>query len=150
MIDLSNLKPAPKSRKNRKRVGRGPGSGSGKTAARGVKGQKSRSGGYIPRGFEGGQMPLVRRLPKRGFINIFRTRVAIVNVGQIAEQFGEGAVVDEAALRDARLVQGRYEVIKLLGDGEIQHGLTIKVHRASSAATTKIEAAGGKVEVIGG
>src|SRR5690606_9336862 len=123
--------PSPGSTKARKRVGRGPGSGLGKTAGRGVKGQKSRSGGYIPRGFEGGQMPLARRLPKRGFTNIFRTRVVIVNIGELANRFGEGAVVDEAALREARLVKGRCDAIKLLGEGEIGHALTIKVHRAS-------------------
>lgn len=149
MYDLSNLKPAEGSRKKRKRKGRGPGSGNGKTAGKGHKGQKSRSGGSIPRGFEGGQMPLARRVPKRGFFNKFASDVAIVNVRDLA-RFEAGTVVDEASLREIGLVRGQVDAIKLLGQGEIDRALTVKVHRVSGSARAKIEAAGGQVEVLGG
>lgn len=149
MYDLSNLKPAAGSRKKRKRIGRGPASGNGKTAGKGQKGQKSRSGGYIPLGFEGGQMPLQRRIPKRGFHNKFSKTVAIVNVRDLM-RFDADSTVDEAALREAGLVRGQFDAIKLLAQGDIDRALTVKVHRASGAATAKIEAAGGQVEVLGG
>lgn len=150
MHDLSNLKPAPASTRKRKRKGRGPASGNGKTAGRGQKGQKSRSGGGVAPGFEGGQMPLIRRVPKRGFNNTkFATRVAEVNISDLA-RFEAGAVVDEPALREARLVRGQIDKIKLLGNGEIDKALTVRVGAASAGARAKIEAAGGTVEVIGG
>lgn len=149
MIDLSNLSPPKGATRPRKRVGRGPGSGLGKTAGRGQKGQKSRSGGSVPPGFEGGQMPLSRRLPKRGFRNKFRTRVAIVNLDKLTS-FEAGATVDEASLKEAGLVGGRYDVIKVLGEGDLDRALTVKVHRVSAGAKQKIEQAGGKVEVVGG
>lgn len=150
MNDLSNLSPASGSTRPRKRRGRGPGSGLGKTCGRGVKGQKSRSGGKIAVGFEGGQMPLTRRLPKRGFTNNFASRVAIVNLGDISKAFEGGAVVDEAALREKSLLSGRWDAIKVLAKGEIDKALTFKLHRFSKSARVKIEEAGGSVEVIGG
>lgn len=150
MHDLSNLKPAAGSTRKRKRKGRGPGSGNGKTAGRGMKGQKSRSGGGVAPGFEGGQMPLIRRVPKRGFNNKkFATVVAEVNVGSLA-RFDAGTVVDEALLREARLVRGKCDAVKILGNGELDRALTVKVNAISAGAKTKIEAAGGTVEVIGG
>ena len=142
--DLSPLKGA---RKKRKRVGRGPGSGHGKTSCRGHKGQKSRSGGSIPPGFEGGQMPLQRRLPKRGFTNIFRKDYALINVRDL-EEFGPNADLDIEALSKAGLVKRLKDGVKLLGEGEISHPVTIKVHKVSKTAKEKIEAAGGKVEIL--
>ena len=150
MHDLSNLKPASGATRKRKRKGRGPASGNGKTAGRGQKGQKSRSGGGVAPGFEGGQMPLIRRVPKRGFNNKkFARVVAEVNVGELA-RFEAGSVVDEATLREARLVRGKCDAIKVLGNGELGHALTVKVDAVSAGAQKKIEAAGGTVEVIGG
>jgi large subunit ribosomal protein L15 len=149
MIDLSNLQAPPGSNKKRKRVGRGQGSGQGRTAGRGQKGQKSRSGGKIPVGFEGGQMPLSRRIPKRGFTNIFRAKVAIVRLGDL-NQFDANATVDVDALANAGLVKGQYDQVKILADGDIEKALTLKVHRISAAAREKIERAGGTVEVLGG
>lgn len=144
---LNELAPAPGARKNRKRVGRGVGSGWGKTSGRGSKGQNSRTGGGVRPGYEGGQMPIHRRLPKRGFKNIFKKIYAIVNVRDL-ETFESGTVVDEAALVRAGLIKGKYDGIKLLGHGEISTPLTVKIHGISSSARTKIESAGGTVEVL--
>lgn len=143
---LSELFPSPGSRHKKKRVGRGPGSNWGKTAARGHKGQKSRSGGGFKPGFEGGQMPLVRRIPKRGFHNEFKRAWAIVNLRDLG-RFPAEAVVDEEILRQAGLVKGRSEGIKLLGQGEVTVPLTVKVQAVSAQARARIEAAGGRVEV---
>jgi large subunit ribosomal protein L15 len=122
------------------------GSGRGKTAGRGTKGINSRSGGGVSPGYEGGQMPLHRRLPKRGFANIFKKNIAVINIRDLAK-FDKGSVVDEAALFAAGLVKGRKDGIKLLGHGEIKHSLEVKVNQISKSAREKIEAAGGKVEV---
>ena len=148
-MDLNKLSPMPGSRKNRKRVGRGPGSGLGKTCGRGQKGQKSRSGGKIPVWFEGGQMPLARRLPKRGFYNRFATRLAEVNVGSLTK-FEAGATIGLAQLLEAGLVKQPGDGVKLLGNGEIDRALTVQVNRISKGARAKIEAAGGTVELIEG
>ena len=144
---IHNLSPLKGSRKMKKRVGRGPGSGHGKTSCRGHKGQKSRSGGSIPPGFEGGQMPLQRRLPKRGFTNIFKKNYVLINIRDL-KRFGPNSDVDIEALKTAGLVKGVRDRVKLLGDGEISHPVMIKVHKVSKTAREKIEAAGGKVEVI--
>ncbi len=144
---LDELSPAAGSRKTRKRLGRGVGSGSGKTAGRGTKGHKSRSGGGVRPGFEGGQMPLHRRLPKRGFSNIFKKDFAIINIRDLAK-FEKGSIVDETVLIQSRLIRGRRDGIKLLGQGEIEHSLTIKVNKASKAAIEKITRVGGKIEVL--
>ncbi len=145
---LDKLSPPPGAVHRRKRVGRGPGSGHGKTACRGTKGQKARSSPDIPRGFEGGQMPLHRRLPKRGFRNPFRKEYAIVHVEDL-NRFSEGTVVDPSLLREAGLVKGSWwDGIKVLGDGELKVPLTVKAHKFSASALKKIEAAGGKAEVI--
>ncbi len=144
---LDELSPAAGSRKTRKRLGRGVGSGSGKTAGRGTKGHKSRSGGGVRPGFEGGQMPLHRRLPKRGFSNIFKKDFAIINIRDLAK-FEKGSIVDETALIQSRLIRGRRDGIKLLGQGEIEHPLTIKVNKASKAAIEKVIRVGGKIEVL--
>ncbi len=145
-MKLHELKPATNSRKGVKRVGRGVASGWGKTAGRGNKGHKARSGGQTHPGFEGGQMPLQRRLPKRGFANIFRKRIAVVNIRDLA-RFESGSVVDRAALIRAGLVKGDWDGIKLLANGEIGHALHVKLTLVSASAKAKIEAAGGKVEV---
>ena len=145
-MDLSSLHPAPGARKPRKRVGRGPGSGLGKTAGRGHKGRKSRAGGNTPRGYEGGQMPLLRRLPKRGFHNPFRTEAQVVNLGALA-RFAAGSTVDPAALAEAGLAR-RAQRVKILGKGTLEHGLTVKAHAFSASARTAIEAKGGTVEVL--
>lgn len=147
-MDLNTLKPVAGSRRSRKRVGRGPGSGLGKTCGRGQKGQKSRSGGGVPAWFEGGQQPLQQRLPKRGFFNRFSKKIAEVNVGSLAA-FEAGSVVDVAALQAAGLVQKVGDGVKLLGTGDISHALTVKVHRVSAGARAKIEGAGGTIELIG-
>jgi len=145
-MKLSDLSPAPGSRRSRKRVGRGPGSGNGKTAGRGHKGQKSRSGYSKRAGFEGGQMPLVRRVPKRGFTNIFRTEYEVVNVGRLEGLAGQ---VTPEGLAAAGLVKaGR--LVKILGDGELTTALEVSAHKFSRAAREKIEAAGGSCEVIEG
>ena len=144
---LHELQPAKGSTKNRKRVGRGVASGSGKTAGRGSKGQKARSGGSIRPGYEGGQMPLHRRLPKRGFTNIFKKKIAEVNLGDLT-RFEAGGVIDEAVLVRAGLVKGRRDGIKLLGNGDVSIALTVKINAVSRSAKEKIEAAGGTVEVI--
>ena len=146
-MNLSNLKPAKGSQKARKRVGRGPGSGHGKTSCRGHKGQNSRSGGGAPLGFEGGQMPLTRRLPKRGFTNIFKKRYALINITDLAN-FDKDSIVDEVTLVEKGLVGKVYDGIKLLGNGEIDKPITLKVHKWSKAAIDKIVAAGGKIEEV--
>ena len=146
-MKIHDLSPVEGSRKKKKRVGRGPGSGHGKTSCRGHKGQKSRSGGSIRRGFEGGQMPLHRRLPKRGFTNIFKKQYALINIKDL-NRFDPNSTLDLEALKNARLVKKDKDGIKLLGDGEISHPVVIKIHKVSKIAREKIEAAGGKVEVI--
>ena len=145
MLTLSNLSPQPGSRKPRKRVGRGLGSGHGKTATRGHKGHKARSGGGIKVGFEGGQMPLQRRLPKRGFNNIFKKVFAIVNV-QDLERFAADTRVDKQALVSAGLVSNNDNLIKILGNGELKNAITVVVDNVSGSARQKIEAVGGKIE----
>jgi large subunit ribosomal protein L15 len=147
-MDLSNLKPKKGARHAKKRVGRGPGSGNGKTSGRGEKGQKSRSGYSRMLGFEGGQMPLHRRLPKRGFTNIFKKERAVVNVSDL-ERFENGAVVDESTLRANGLVKGQIEGgIKILGDGKLTKKLTVHAHKFSESARKQIEAAGGTCQEI--
>jgi large subunit ribosomal protein L15 len=146
-MKLNELSPTEGSKKARKRIGRGVASGSGKTAGRGNKGHNARSGGGVRPGFEGGQMPIHRRLPKRGFTNIFKKEIAIVNVADL-DQFESGSVVDEAALIQAGLVKGRRDGIKLLANGDVKQPLTVKVNFVSAAAKAKIESAGGTVEVI--
>jgi large subunit ribosomal protein L15 len=146
-MELSNLKPKKGARHAKKRVGRGPGSGHGKTSGRGEKGQKSRSGYSGKRGFEGGQMPLHRRLPKRGFTNIFKTDYAVVNVSDL-ERFDNGASVDEATLRQAGLVKGSHDGVKVLGDGELSKKLTVSATKFSKSAREIIEKAGGTVQEI--
>ncbi|MEN8244182.1 MAG: 50S ribosomal protein L15 [Thermodesulfobacteriota bacterium] len=146
-MKLNELSPAEGSRKNKKRIGRGVASGSGKTAGRGSKGHNSRSGGGVRPGFEGGQMPIHRRLPKRGFTNIFADRIAVINVRDL-NRFESGSVVDEAALVGSGLVKGARDGIKILGQGEIGHPLSVKVNLISATARKKIEAAGGNVEVV--
>jgi large subunit ribosomal protein L15 len=141
-MELNNLKPKKGARHAKKRVGRGPGSGHGKTAGRGEKGQKSRSGFSRSLGFEGGQMPLHRRLPKRGFTNIFKKDYAVVNVSDL-ERFDNGATVDEAALRSAGLVKGQHDGVKVLGDGELSKKLTVSATKFSKSAREIIEKAGG-------
>ncbi|MGD9008617.1 MAG: 50S ribosomal protein L15 [Desulfobacteraceae bacterium] len=146
-MKLHELKPAKGSVKARKRLGRGVGSGTGKTAGRGTKGHNSRSGGGVRPGYEGGQMPLHRRLPKSGFTNIFKKQIAVINIRDL-ERFDGGDVVDEAALVKTGLVKGRRDGIKLLGQGEIKNALTVKINAVSRSAKEKIEAAGGSVEEI--
>ena len=143
---LDELKPPKGSRKKEKRVGRGIGSGHGKTACKGSKGQNSRSGRGTKAGFEGGQMPLQRRLPKRGFHNPFRKEFAIIHVKDL-NRFAENEVVDPERLRQSGLWK-KGDGVKLLSDGELRHPLTIRVHQASKAALSKVEAARGKVEFI--
>ena len=144
---INDLSPLKGSRRPKKRVGRGPGSGHGKTSCRGHKGQKSRSGGSIAPGFEGGQMPLQRRLPKRGFTNIFKKEYALINIRDLSG-FDPNSTLDIEVLENAGLVRKVKDGVKLLGDGEISHPLVVKVHKASKTAREKIEAAGGKVEEI--
>lgn len=146
-MELNNLKPKKGAKHAKKRVGRGPGSGHGKTAGRGEKGQKSRSGYSRMLGFEGGQMPLHRRLPKRGFTNIFKKEHAVVNVSEL-ERFDNGATVDEAALRKAGLVKGKAEGIKILGDGKLTKKLSVIATKFSASAKKQIEAAGGSCQEI--
>ena len=144
---LHQLSPAPGSKKTKKRVGRGDGSGRGTTSGRGAKGHKARSGGGVSPGFEGGQMPIQRRLPKRGFTNIFKKHFAVINIRDLP-RFEAGSTVDEAALIREGLVQGKRNGIKLLGQGEIGHPLAIRLHRVSKSAQEKILKAGGTVEVL--
>lgn len=147
-MKLHELSPAEGSKKAIKRIGRGPASGQGKTAGKGQKGAKSRSGYSRRPGFEGGQMPLQRRLPKRGFNNIFATEYAIVNVADLNDRFEAGAVVDAESLVASGLVKKTLDGIKVLGRGEITKALTVKVAAVSETAKAKIEAAGGTVEVL--
>ena len=147
-MELNNLKPKKGARHAKKRVGRGPGSGHGKTASRGEKGQKSRSGYSRQIGFEGGQMPLHRRLPKRGFTNIFKKDYAVVNVSDL-ERFDNGVTVDEAMLRGAGLVKGQNDGVKILGDGKLSKKLTVHATKFSASARKQIEAAGGTCQEIG-
>ena len=146
-MKLESLSPAEGSRRDVKRIGRGHGSGNGKTAGKGHKGQKARAGRGLRPGFEGGQMPLQRRLPKRGFNNIFATNYAVVNVDQL-NAFKNGDVVDAEALVKAGLVKKTLDGIKVLGNGNIEKALTVKAAAFSESAKQKIEAAGGKAEVI--
>ena len=147
-MGLTDLKPADRSKFKKKRVGRGPGSGLGKTSGRGHKGAQSRSGYSFKRGFEGGQMPLHRRVPKRGFTNIFRTEYDVVNLDQIESRFEAGAVVTPETLRAAGLVSDRTSLIKVLARGEVTKILTVQAHKFSGKAAEKIAAAGGKAEAI--
>ncbi len=146
-MDLSNLKPAAGSTKNRKRIGRGQGSGTGTQAGKGHKGQKARSGGSIKPGFEGGQMPLQRRLPKRGFTPLNKVVYSLVNVGDL-DAFDAGTVVNLEAFGKAGLVSDLKNGIKVLADGELTKSLTVQAQKFSKSAVAKIEAAGGKAEVI--
>jgi len=148
-MNLADVRAAYIPRKKRKRVGRGPGSGTGKTSGRGHKGQQSRSGGGTPPGFEGGQMPLYRRLPKRGFNNSkFRVVYAIVNVGQLDRAFEDGATVDADSIRAAHLINAKTGPIKILGSGELTKKLVVTADRFSGSAKTKIEAAGGEISNV--
>ena len=160
-MDLSNLSPPDGARKNRKRKGRGPGSGKGKTAGRGEKGQRSRSGGGPRPGFEGGQMPLQRRVPKRGFTNIFATDWSVVNIRDLERCFEDGAVVDADALADRGLIWNRWvqrgekqprirqtHLVKILGKGQLSTKLTVKANKFSQSAAKAIAEAGGEIEVL--
>jgi large subunit ribosomal protein L15 len=146
-MSLGNLKPPKGAKRPKKRVGRGPGSGLGKTAGRGSKGQKSRSGYKRKRGFEGGQMPLHRRLPKRGFRNPFRVEYAVVNLDTLAEVFDDGSAVTPAVLRERGLVGSATLPVKVLGRGEITKKLTVTAHKFSGSAARKIAEAGGSAEI---
>lgn len=143
-MNLGALRPPNGSRKKRKRVGRGNGSGHGGTSCRGAKGQNARSGGGVGPAFEGGQMPLTRRLPKRGFRNRFRKKITIVNIGQLA-RFPEGTIIDEALLLSSGLVKGKGDGVKILSKGEIDHALSLKVGLISRGARDKIINAGGEI-----
>jgi large subunit ribosomal protein L15 len=145
-MNLSNLRAPKKANENKKRVGRGMGSGMGKTSARGHKGQRSRSGSRMMRGFEGGQMPLHRRLPKRGFTNIFRTEYTVLNLDRIA-QLGEANVTLETLMKAGLARNG--ELVKVLGDGDLKSKINVQAHKFSKSAQEKITKAGGKAEVIG-
>ena len=147
-MKLHELSPAEGSVKPAWRKGRGPGSGNGKTAGKGHKGQKARAGRCMNPGFEGGQMPLQRRLPKRGFNNIFAKEIAIVNVAALDAAFDNGAVVDAAALKEAGIIKKTLDGIKVLGNGDINVKVTVKAAKFTETAKEKIEAAGGKVEVM--
>jgi large subunit ribosomal protein L15 len=146
-MDLSNLRPPKGAKHSKKRIGRGQGSGQGKTAGRGHKGAKSRSGFKHKRGFEGGQMPLHRRVPKRGFHNLFREEYQVVNLDTLAERFDAGTEVTPELLRDRGLI-GRAGQVKVLARGEIAKALTVRAHRFSGKAAEKIAAAGGRAEVL--
>ena len=145
----NDLSPAVGSRRNRKRIGRGPGSGTGKTSGRGENGQKSRSGYSAKRGFEGGQMPLKRRVPKRGFTNNFRIEFRTVNVDRLNE-LPAGSEVTPQVLQDAGLLRKGDRPVKILGNGDLKIALTVRAHKYTGSAAQKIEAAGGKAEVIAG
>lgn len=147
-MKLHELSPAAGSTKERKRIGRGAGSGQGKTAGKGHKGQKARAGRGMRPGFEGGQMPLQRRLPKRGFNNIFRKEIAIVNVAAIDAAFDNGAVVTIDALVEKGLVKKELDGVKVLGHGEVSKSLTVQANAFSESAKQKLEAAGGKAEEV--
>jgi large subunit ribosomal protein L15 len=146
-MELNSLRPALGATRDRKRIGRGPGSGHGKTATKGHKGQKARSGGSIKAGFEGGQMPLQRRLPKRGFTPLSRTEYAIINLKQL-NVFDDGSIVDLQSLLERGIIKKGLDGLKVLADGVLERKLTVKAHRYSGAAKEKITAAGGTVEEI--
>lgn len=146
-MKLNELKPAPGSKKEKRRVGRGVGSGMGKTSTRGQTGQKSRSGGGVRPGFEGGQMPLSRRLPKRGFTNIFAKEYSIVNVSDL-NRFEDGTEITAELLKEQRLIRQILDGVKILGNGEITKKLTVKAAKFTKTATEKIVAAGGTAEVV--
>jgi len=145
-MNLSTLRAPKKANSNRKRVGRGMGSGMGKTSTRGHKGQGSRSGSRLMRGFEGGQMPLHRRLPKRGFTNIFRTEYVVVNVDALGKLGEKNITVD--TMKAAGLVNGKNPLVKVLGNGELKSAITVQAHKFSKSAQEKITKAGGKAEVL--
>jgi large subunit ribosomal protein L15 len=149
--NLSNLRAPKQANSNKKRVGRGMGSGMGKTSARGHKGQRSRSGSHMMRGFEGGQMPLHRRLPKRGFTNIFRTEYSVINLSRIAELHEElgSAELTLEALAAKGLLKKRDGLVKILGDEELTAAITVHAHKFSKSAQEKIEKAGGKAVLVG-
>ena len=147
-MDLSNLQPPRGAKRPKKRVGRGPGSGLGKTSGRGHKGQKSRSGFKRKLGFEGGQMPLHRRVPKRGFRNPFRVEYAVINVDSLARRFDVGTEITPDLLRQHGLIHGREVLVKVLARGEISKALTVSAHKFSGRAADKIVAAGGRAEVL--
>jgi large subunit ribosomal protein L15 len=146
MAELHELKPSPGSHRNRKRIGRGPGSGKGKTSGRGHKGQKARSGASIPAGFEGGQMPLQRRIPKRGFTPMNRVAYQVVNVRALEEV--QGDEVTAQVLHDQGFIGSAEKPVKILGDGELTRSVTVRVHAFSGTARSKIESAGGTAEVV--
>ena len=146
-MKINELSPAEGSRKKRKRVGRGPGSGHGKTCCRGHKGQRSRSGGGVRPGFEGGQMPLHRRLPKRGFTNIFKKEYSIVSLDTL-NRFEDGTIVTPKLLKSVGIIKKWKDGVKILGNGELEKNLTVKAHRFSKSASSKIEGAGGKAVAI--
>src|SRR6476620_12428635 len=148
-MDLSNLKPPSGATHAKKRIGRGQGWGNGKTAGRGHKGAKARSGFRVKRGFEGGQMPLHRRVPKRGFTNIFRVEYAVVNLDTLGEVFDAGSEVTPEVLRERGLVRETGIPVKVLGRGDLSKKLTVRAHKFSGSAAQKIAAAGGSAEVIG-
>jgi large subunit ribosomal protein L15 len=147
-MDLSSLKAPTGATKKRKRVGRGDASGQGGTSGRGDKGQKARSGGKVRAGFEGGQMPMARRLPKRGFRNPFRDKYIAVNLTDLCRKFTKGAIIDEAALFDSGIIKKKGSDIKILAKGEIDFPVTVKIVRISQAAKDKITAAGGSIEEV--
>ena len=147
-MDLSSIKAPAGATKKRKRVGRGDASGQGGTAGKGDKGQKARSGGKVRAGFEGGQMPLSRRIPKRGFRNPFRERFVAVNLTDLCRKFSKGAVIDQAALLASGIVKKKGDGIKILAKGEISFPVTVKIAKISQAAIAKITAAGGTIEEV--
>jgi large subunit ribosomal protein L15 len=147
-MDLSNLKPSQGSKHSKKRVGRGQGSGQGAQAGRGHKGAQSRSGYKFKRGFEGGQMPLHRRVPKRGFHNPFRVEYSVINLDTLSERFDAGTVVTPELLRERGLVHGERHQIKVLGRGDVTKKLTVRAHKFSGKAAEKLAAAGGAAEVL--
>jgi len=146
-MELNSLRPALGATKKRKRIGRGPGSGHGKTATKGHKGQKARSGGSVKAGFEGGQMPLQRRLPKRGFTPLSRTEYAVINLKQL-NAYEDGSTVDLQSLQERGIIKKALDGLKVLADGVLERKLTVKAHRFSEAAKEKITAAGGTAEEI--
>ena len=147
-MNLSDLAPARGATRKRKRLGRGPGSGQGKTAGRGHKGRGARAGGNTPPGYEGGQMPLQRRLPKRGFRNPFKQEFSVVNLGALETRFDAGAVIDAEALQARGMVRNLKQPIKILGGGSLTKALTVKAHKFSAAAMQRLQAAGGTAEIV--
>lgn len=147
-MNLSDLRPAPGATRKRKRIGRGPGSGHGKTSGRGHKGRGARAGGNTPPGYEGGQMPLQRRLPKHGFHNLFRQQFHVINLGQLEAHFEAGAVVDAESLRAQGLVHRVKHPIKVLAGGQLTKALTVKADKFSAAAVSRLQATGGTAEVV--